>query len=358
MKNLIFILIFSYSLPVLAQEPVNDSTFFLPQEYFQALGMKRAQSNQRLKVYVNKDIDAGINRLVDIRWVFNTADEAKKYYTTNLRIQSENGYEYKKQVTLPNARQVRIYREEKGAAAMYESFGSQHVHWCFIFLVDRVMVKVFTSGRFTSFHEAYSVAWDAARLISEKLGMPVNGLVKPDFRQQPDTSFLAKVNKEKLSFSYPPGFETAKLAASLKRYFDQELIFAGEEYALRYYIVPAEGARRSDSLSYEKYCKEKELTYLSVSLNIMMGARGDMPATRELKDTAKCKKMFNGDYMLSSFFEVGKKSALANGYKYCLMYAIYRKGYADCYVVYLTNNQQMLTVFPQLVFHTIKYQEK
>lgn len=356
MKTLLFFLFFLFALPVLAQEPVKDSTFFLTQEYFQTLGMKRVEANQVLRVYTKSDVDASMNRLVDIRWVFNTAEEAKKYYSANLKLQSEGGYEYKKQLSLPNAKLVKIYREERGSAAMYETFGSQHVHWYFIFLVDRVMVKIFTSGKFTSFNEAYSIAWDAAQMISEKLKLPVNGISKPDFSQQPDTVFSSKIRKEKIAFNYPPGFETGKIPSTLKRYFDQELSFPGEEYVLRYYIVPTNGAAlRSDTLSYDKYCREKDFTYLSVSLNIMMGTPGDMPATRQLKDTVKCKKMFNGDYLISSFFEVGKKSELAKGYKYCLMYAIYKKGHADCYVVYLTNNQEMLTAFPQLVFQTLKY---
>lgn len=355
MKYFFSLFILCLHLYLIAQ-PLKDSTFFLPQSYFASMGMQTHETNDLLRVYMNtKNKDASVSRVVDIRWVFNTAREAKKYFSENLQTESENGYEYKKEIEIPYAQNLKIYREDKAATFMYNASGIHNVHWYFIFLVDRVMIKIFTAGKFTQLNEVYPIALQAAKDVAIKLHLAPSEIKEMDLKNLCNTNFNKKVEEGKLNFHIPPGFDAGD-ASAISKHFDQEFTMPDEEYSIRYFIIPFDkNSFAEDTLIYKEYCKQKSVKYLSVALNIMMGKFGEMPPTKEIKEPSICKKKFNGDYFIESKFHIGKDSELSEDYKYCSMYAIFKKGAPDCYVFLLTNKETMFDLFSQVNFSTISY---
>lgn len=341
---------------IIAQEPVADSSFFTPTTFFEQSGLKQISSNQLLRVYSKQELSA-INRVVDIRWVFNTSADAQNYFNKNLEKEAEGGYAYKKAIALPNAVTVKVFREDPFTGSIYSQSNLINVHWYYIFLIDRVMVKVFTAGSNTSLSDSYRIAYEAASTVSSQLKLPVppgpETFTGTGFQ---GTTFTTKLKEGNIEFLSPAGFESVAIPASLQPYFDHEVQLPGEDWAIRYYIAPySEANKEEDALPYPEYCKIKKAKSSSVSLNIMMQHPGNMPPGIESKDTAKCRKDFNGDFMLVNYSEVGRQSELAKGYKFCYMYSIFKRGAADCFVIHLVNNPATLKIFPQLVHRSLRY---
>lgn len=363
LKRLLSITIFFISIcHTHAQEIIADSNFFTPEIFFQEMGLVKTESNKALRVYTkNEDNPDDVSRIVDIRWVFATKKEASDYLDKNLELQSEGGYRMKKEVILPNAEKLYIYREEPASVSMYEMMGAENVHWYYLFIIDRVVAKVFTSGNKTSIATSYKFALEAAKHISSKLNLPVKEADVSKFNFPVGKGFKEKLENGRLDFFPIPGFEPNTLPESLTNYFDQEFIFPGEKYCVRYFIIqnPEEvKGSLEDTATYKEYRKSKKGASLSVSLNIMMPDRmGALPNSKENQDWQSCKKINNSDFIIESYFEIGKNSELGKGYKYCYMYASYKQGAPDCYVVFLSDDIKKIGLFRQLNKSSIKYND-
>ncbi|HEV7782567.1 MAG TPA: hypothetical protein VGO58_14935, partial [Chitinophagaceae bacterium] len=215
-----------------------------------------------------------------------------------------------------------------------------------------------TSGNNTSMAKSYALALAAAKHISGKLSLPVNESAVSLFDAQLEKGFSEKITKGKLQFYGLAGFEPTPLPAGLGDHFDQQLELPGEKFSVRYFVISnpeGEKLNLADSVVYKKYCGGKKMASLSVSLNVMMGRPGDMPKSREIKDRDECRKINNSDYIIEYMFEVSSRSELAKGYKYCYMYAAYKQGSPDCYVVFLSDDPANFSLFRQVYKTGIKY---
>lgn len=344
-----------------AQAFIDDSSFFTPATVFHATGLKNTESNKRLRVYTKSEEKADdILRTVDIRWVFASKTEAEDYLGGNLGKESEGGYPVKKMITLPNASKIYVFREESVSTRMYNMMGVEHVHWYYLFVVDRVVAKVFTAGNKTAMATSYRLAWEAAKHISSRLGLPVNETDATRFDTTIEKGFKEKLDKGKLAFHPLPGFEPKAVPAQLARYFDQEYVFPGEKYCVRYFIIANEERIKGsleDSLVYRDYRKEKVGASQSVSLNIMMPdlSSFQVPRGEEMADRQRCRNTTNSDFIVEYAFPVGAQSQLASGYKYCYMFAMYRQHAPDCYVVFLSDDVKKLELFRQVHMSSLKY---
>ena len=337
-----------------AQSQTTDSSFFLPEDYFTARSYKRTQNSNQVHTYVSTKAGAVAYMLFDIRWVFVNSKEALAYYNKNLAEQSEGGFPYIKEVYLPNASQVKVYREARGIGSMMQMMGVTDpvCHWNFIFLVDKVMVKLYVTGDL-QFQEAYLMAYDAAALISKALGLPVDEAKKSKINTALQTSFKARLQAASLKFSPPYGFEHSAMQAPLEQYFDQELKFGNAKVVQRWYIPPNSGSYDVSSLA--DLQKAAGMCYLSIAPNIMLST-AELPPVKDNKDTLYCKKVFNGDYFIASYFKVNKKSELAKGYDYCYMYAVFKRYKAPCFVFYLFDDPEFINAFPHLLHTSVRYE--
>jgi hypothetical protein len=344
-----------------AQRLIEDSSFFTPAPVFENAGMTKRESNNRLKVYTKRgDTPGDITRAVDIRWVFASSQEAADYLEKNLEKESEGGYQVKKTLKLPNATKIYVYREDPMTAGMYEMMGAENVHWYYLFVIDKVVAKVFTMGNKTSMSTSYKLALEAAKHISQKLGLGISQNEISTFDFSTDPRFKEKIEKGNLDFYALPGFEPRTLPDELKNYFDQEFIFPGEKYCVRYFIIKNEEqvtGSLQDSINYKKYVQEKVAASQSVSINIKMPdpSAGAFPRGKENTDRTKCQKINNSDFIIEYFFPVTKNSELGKGYKYCYMYATYKQNAPDCYVVFLSDDTKQLALFRQTHMSSIKY---
>jgi hypothetical protein len=346
-----------------AQSPIGDSSFFTPSTVYETAGMKTVESNARLKVYSKADDKPDdIVRAVDIRWVFSSKQDAAKYLEANLEKESEGGYAMKKLISLPNAAKVYVFREEAMSSGMYEMSGAEHVHWYYIFAIDKVVAKVFTAGNKTSMPTSYKLALEAAKHISQQLGLPIKEKEITKFDLSVSSGFKEKIEKGNLSFYPMPGFEPAAIPGELKRYFDQEFVLPGEKYSLRYFIIKNEEEIKgslADSVNYKKYIDGKKGASQSVSINIMMPdpAAFKMPNSNENTDRESCRKINNSDLIIEYAFRVGDNSVLAKGYKFCYMYATFKQNAPDVYVVFLSDDTKKIGLFRQMHKSSIKYRD-
>jgi hypothetical protein len=346
-----------------AQHSSEDSSFLTPASVFETAGMKCIEKNKRLRVYTKtEDRPNDVSRAVDIRWVFSSSQEAADFLEKNLEKESEGGYPIKKVLSLPNAAKVYIYREEPMSVGMYEMTGAENAHWYYIFVIDRIVAKVFTAGNKTSMSTSYKLAFEAAKHISQKLGLAIRENEISTFDLSTTGGFKEKIEKGKLIFYPLPGFEPGALPDQLKDYFDQEFVFPGEKYCVRYFIIKNEEDIKGsleDSMVYKKYWQKKVGASQSVSLNIMMPdpSAGRFPRGKENANRASCHKINNSDFIIEYAFSVSDNSVLAKGYKYCYMYATYKQNAPDCYVVFLSDDARKLGLFSQMHKSSIKYKD-
>lgn len=312
-------------------------------------------------MYVGKGREeAMIERTVDICRIFSTKEEALDYLNKNLDKESEGGYRYKKNIALPNASKVFVYREESMSASMYNMMKVEKAHWNFIFVIDRVVAKIFTAGEQTPITAAYEIAQEAAKHISSKLNLAVNNFTPTQFDWQLTDPFREKIGKGALDFVPLPGFESRQLPDELTRYFDQEFQWPAEKLVVRYFVVQnreEDNASLDDSVAYKKYCNLKKNGALSVTLNIIMSMPPQMPNVKEIKNRDECKKINNSDYMVQHYFRIDEASQLGKGYKYGYLYGMFKKDRPDCYVVFLSDDTKKLELFRQLQMSSIKYKE-
>jgi hypothetical protein len=327
--------------------------FYIPAQFFKAMGLDLAEKNEVLRVYTNKNLpaDSPVVRAVDIRWVFDSKAEAKKYLLANLETQSENGFKWiQEDLKIQNAENIYVYREDKGTSNIYKSLGKTNVHWYFIFNVDKVVVKVFTSGSNTSFAKAKRIADEAAKTISIALKLKLK-TEKAAASLPLSPVFSEKLDKAGLRFAMPAGFEKSGVNKELANYFDDAIKLPGYDYEIRYFVIPNSTGKK-DTSSQKVYQRDREGQFLSVALNIKMSDMGSMPEFGPI-DSAICRKIFNADYAMQSFFETS--STLTKGYKYCYIYSIHNREKGDAFVVTLVNDKKHLDLFPQLFRRSLVY---
>ena len=117
---------------------------FLPESFFSKHGLKKAQVEKNFIVW-NAEAGKKIQRLVDIRWVFKTNEEALRYHTSMLGRNAEGGPEVVFNGKLDGADELHVFKESPQTEMLMKNMNvSQKQHY-FIFVVDNVVFKVFVA---------------------------------------------------------------------------------------------------------------------------------------------------------------------------------------------------------------------
>ena len=131
-----------------APPPVIDhSKLFLSEEGLKAHGLKLTQDSpdMNMKVWTRPEPDALVQRLVDIRWIFETAEEATKYHLEHLKENSEGAPPLKLRKSKGFGTDLRAFlRDAKDP--MLAKMGLDTNMYCFLFTHGRVLAKVFIAG--------------------------------------------------------------------------------------------------------------------------------------------------------------------------------------------------------------------
>ena len=148
---------------------------FIPDAFFVKYNLKMApQSNLHIKDWSTPERTAEIGVVDDVRWEFNNADEAMAYHKKNLVVNSENGVEIKDGVYIPGAEELHIYRESKSITDLNQNMGINTKEFYFLFVIDKVVAKVFvTVNGNVSLNDASVFAKEAAKDIRNALGIPI-----------------------------------------------------------------------------------------------------------------------------------------------------------------------------------------
>jgi hypothetical protein len=111
------------------------------------VGLKLTQDSPKLnmKVWSSTDPKASINRVVDIRWVFATADETRRFHLSHLRENSENAQEIPLGDMSSFGQELRVFRTGTGDP-LVKALGLKMNMYFFLFQEQTILAKVFVSG--------------------------------------------------------------------------------------------------------------------------------------------------------------------------------------------------------------------
>jgi hypothetical protein len=123
----------------------NEENIFTPPAFFLAYQLQPGEKNNLLHVYNNleKGDASKYQRMVDIRWTFETEADALKWHQMKLEENSEGGEPVKDIILIQGAQELKIYREGKGSAEMMKSLGISQRHHYFLFVYKNIVCKVF-----------------------------------------------------------------------------------------------------------------------------------------------------------------------------------------------------------------------
>jgi hypothetical protein len=124
----------------------NADNIFTPAIFFKTYGLKPGEVNNLLHVYNSENMnDVKYQRLVDIRWTFETEAEAMEWHRKKIEENSEYGEPVKERIEVEGAMELKIFREGAGAAKMLSDFGLKQRHHYFLFVYKNIVCKVFVA---------------------------------------------------------------------------------------------------------------------------------------------------------------------------------------------------------------------
>lgn len=123
----------------------------------------------RMKAFRHPDgaKSTGIIQVNDIRWVFDSPQEAMDFHYKFISINSENGVELKDHsVHLPHVDTLQIFRESENLSKMNKAFGIDANMYYFLFVQGNVVGKLFVNTASTvGLEEAAELADKASNRI-------------------------------------------------------------------------------------------------------------------------------------------------------------------------------------------------
>lgn len=124
----------------------NADNIFIPVAFFKTYGLQPGEVNNLLHVYNSeKTGDTKYQRLVDIRWTFETEAEALQWHQKKMLENAENGEPVKELITVQGAQELKIFRESSSSSEMLKSFGLKQRHHYFLFVYKNIVCKIFVA---------------------------------------------------------------------------------------------------------------------------------------------------------------------------------------------------------------------
>lgn len=122
----------------------NADNIFTPAAFFKTYGLQPGEVNNLLHVYNNTDKgEVKYQRLVDIRWTFETEEDALQWHRKKMKENSENGQPVKELIPVEGAGELKIFREGRDAQEMLKGFGLKQRQHYFLFVYKNIVCKVF-----------------------------------------------------------------------------------------------------------------------------------------------------------------------------------------------------------------------
>lgn len=115
---------------------------FIPDAFLHKQALKKGQIEPSFVVW-NSDGNELIQRLVDIRFVLSSNEEALKYHNAKLKENSENGIEVEVPFSFKNIEGFHAYKESPQMERMIKMMNLPQRQYFFLFVVGNVSNKVF-----------------------------------------------------------------------------------------------------------------------------------------------------------------------------------------------------------------------
>jgi hypothetical protein len=145
-------------LPAIAN---NNNSFFISVAVCKKFNLEAGQTDEYMRVYNSPSLDAGIQRVTDIRWQGKDKAEAMQWYKANTKFLSEDGDDITNQMTKPTgADSWNIYGQSDQTKKLMKAMGVEQNQYNFTFTVDKYVAKIFVS---TSVKETLKDAWQFAK---------------------------------------------------------------------------------------------------------------------------------------------------------------------------------------------------
>ena len=140
--------------------------FYISDDYAKSKGLKLVETNELLKAWNAEDENATIFRVVDIRFYFKTAAEAKKYLEDNIKELSEEGDAIKETIKIDKTNNLKCYTENEAMRQMNKAFGIDSYMYFYLFTIDNYVAKVFVNTtKQISANDAADFAREAAKRL-------------------------------------------------------------------------------------------------------------------------------------------------------------------------------------------------
>lgn len=161
-----------------------------------------------------------------------------------------------------------------------------------------------------------------------------------------------------MEFIQPKGMVMTEPVDNRQMNYEYALKIPKKKMEVRYAIRPLDNFLKE----YEEFQKNKKEgdvmlnpneLYSSMMLATLMNiSGGQMPEINEFDEDA-VKEEFNADWGATAFVEAGKE--FGQDYKFCLMVAIHKNGFADAYYFYMANTKGDLQALMGVAFHSLKF---
>lgn len=101
----------------------------------------------RMRIWSAKEKGSSdYNQVYDIRWKFESHDEALDFYYKFMDINSENSTELRKpEIEIKDADEVKVF-EDLNSEQMMKAFGFSSKNYCFLLVVNTYVIKIYISA--------------------------------------------------------------------------------------------------------------------------------------------------------------------------------------------------------------------
>lgn len=124
----------------------NADNIFIPVAFFKTYGLQSGEVNSMLHVYNSEKAgDTKYQRLVDIRWTFETEAEALQWHRKKMVENAENGETVKEPILVDGAKELKVFREGSSTSAMLKSFDLKQRHHYILFVYKNIVCKIFVA---------------------------------------------------------------------------------------------------------------------------------------------------------------------------------------------------------------------
>jgi hypothetical protein len=151
-------------------EKVSEN-LFIEDAFFKQFNLEPAvRSSQKIHDWTSMDENNKYAVVNDIRWEFDTHDQALDYHKKNLSVNSQKGVELHPRISIPGVEELHIYKESTSIENLNKDLGINTMEYCYLFVVDKVVAKVWVkvNGN-VRVDEASVFAREAAKTIQKAL---------------------------------------------------------------------------------------------------------------------------------------------------------------------------------------------